>query len=213
MKIRRILSFCCILFAFNTLIFAQDSKEVVPVRIGGYGQVQPVTGPLGEYIKLNAGGGFAVEAGLPLDWKVELGFLAGSSFYVNPVKDETLESVMNVQMYGGVYCSVPFGVSGFSFRPELDYGAAVFIVKPSALAASNILKNCYVDQIITFNAGFRYFNPAMAKGRLEFELAPVISVTPEKGSAGIFAGGRIGIFYRVNGIDAAKTVKIEDTAE
>lgn len=201
---KKIVTVMCAFLALTFIIFAQEAgadagkkESVIPVRIGGYGSFQPAFGSLKDFVKFNAGGGAAVEVGLPYTGMMGIGVSGHAEFNTNPVKVDSLLSVWNMQYYVGGYLSIPFGVTGISFHPEFDYGVVCYFPKKSP-DYDGALKSTYVDQLLKVDLGFRYSNPKFA-GKLEFELAPTFSFTPEKKGSGVFIGGRLGILYRIAG--------------
>lgn len=206
-SMKKILAGLCILVAASVMVFAQETEATekskfnwdLPVSVGAYGNFQGVVGPLAKYTGSNMGAGVSAEVGIPSVKFADFGVVASAAFNGNPVTSDILNSLWNMQFYGGVYVNIPIASSGFVFHPEVDYGIMCFFPTPSYSGSE--LKGCYVDQLLMANLGFRYSNEAVANGNIEFEIAPNIAITPEKGSAGLFIGGRIGVYYRINSLD------------
>ena len=180
--------------------------EIQDMKVGVYGSMTPALGELGNYVSSSLGGGVAFEMGMPLyigedapeimNIFKRFGFSAHVSGNSNPVKNDLLSSMWNLQATLGIYVRLDLPVSGLAVVPEVDYGMIMNFPKANP-AYGNTLASLYVDQLVQFGIGIRYAPPSLLDRKLEFEVAPTYTLCTEKGNMLQYAGGRVGVLYRI----------------
>ncbi len=194
-----------LLAAFSASIFAQEEDydidpefsytpgfEIVNNRLGFYGEFSPVIGSFQELVTGNYGGGITAEAELFKYFGA--GVKIGGNY--NPLKTEKLSSVWNLETALSLHVRIPLFAEGIYFQPEFDYG--VFIYFPTiAPGYSGKLNPCYVDQMLQIGTALRIGSPKFLGGKVELDLCPLYTFSPEQGEMNSFIGGRAGIYIKM----------------
>lgn len=178
--------------------FAQKINGELEVRVGGNFQFTPVLGELSDYVSSSIGGGIKAEIDLPvyISDVLEIGVPVNAGFGGNPIKNDLLKSMFNIQFSSGIYGRIMLFDDNFIIQPELDYGMVLTLPTVNK-TYPNELDSVYADQSIQFVLGFRYAPQAIDFGMLEFELAPLYTLCLENNNLVHYLGGRLGVMIRV----------------
>ena len=181
-----------------------NSGFISTIKLGGNFTASIPLGDLSEFTGLGYGGGIDFEMGIPI-WILQdtpfvgqifknfaVGVEANYNYLVS--KNENLANLMNIQACATALTLIPIG-AGFSVVPEIGIGVAINI--PAETGGNININNIYVDQIYSFSAGIRFSHPKMLNDRLEFQITPTYSISPEYNSAVQYFSFKFGVLGRI----------------
>lgn len=184
------------LFLFITIVFLGFTSFAEGFAIGGdvFGQW-----PIGDYSKIaNANFGLSVTGeytfplSLPLNMDLGAGIRAEYG-HVFPKADANLKSDEEIRAFANIWLRIPFKLfnQNFAFQPEAGGGISTFFTKYQNKGTE---KNAaYLSPLINLAASLRWM-PASLQN-LEIELAPVLTIIPEKDSSTNMLGLRLGAIW------------------
>lgn len=184
------------LFLFITIVFLGFTSFAEGFAIGGdvFGQL-----PIGDYSKIaNANFGLSVTGeytfplSLPLNMDLGAGIRAEYG-HVFPKADANLKSDEEIRAFANIWLRIPFKLfnQNFAFQPEAGGGISTFFTKYQNKGTE---KNAaYLSPLINIAASLRWMPAALQN--LEIELAPVLTIIPEKDSSTNMLGLRLGAIW------------------
>ena len=184
------------LFLFITIVFLGFTSFAEGFAIGGdvFGQW-----PIGDYSKIaNANFGLSVTGeytfplSLPLNMDLGAGIRAEYG-HVFPKADANLKSDEEIRAFANIWIRIPFKLfnQNFAFQPEAGGGISTFFTKYQNKGTE---KNAaYLSPLINIAASLRWMPAALQN--LEIELAPVLTIIPEKDSSTNMLGLRLGAIW------------------
>lgn len=216
---KKLLLITCAFSLLSFISFAQDAvssdsapdvkngtekaKIISDFRIGGFFNFEPAVGDLSNYVFSSIGGGFSLEAGIPITDDIPVlntfGIALRGTFNTGLMKETHVNSLFNMRYMVGAYSRIPLPGEMFTFMPEFDYGIALNMPK----STSPYVKPFYADQVMQLALGLGFSHKNMLKGNLEFDFTPTYTLSPEKNTIAHYIGFRFGVVYKV--IDSNKT--------
>src|SRR5574344_1006943 len=164
--------------------------KVKSFRLGVYGTGEYFFGEYADYVKLESGVGVACSYLLPnKTGRCMLGLSVrceGNVFL--PVKAQL--GGRNIAALGGILLFIPFGSSGFSIVPELNYGVVFQNIVASNAGSS--LDSTYSDNLMVLTLAMRYAPDDLPS--VEFEVAPAYLFSPVNDGMIQAASVRVGVW-------------------
>ena len=181
--------------------FSDQVPRYEGLGFGAFFLNQYAAGGWSKFAVANIGLGIDGEYTLPhfLPLNMDL----GASFHIDyghtfPKKDSTLAEHNELRFGFGGWLRIPVRAWGqnFAFQPEFEWG-----ISASRARGQNGSKadGYFCDQIITIAPALRWVVPKIADQRLELDLSPVWTLSPEKKSNCIdFIGIRLGAIWHMD---------------
>ena len=177
-------------WTFNSYYVSQNNNKAKNVKIVAYGIMRQSLMEYANYIERETGGGLGVEF---THKRFRKGMQFGSTIHLeaNSVKPKSFicENGFSIRGSAGVWLSVPFGQSDFSFQPSLECGLQFLKMKTTDLYKD---LEPYLDLFGQASFSFRYLNKNNGCG---FEIAPSATVIPYSENVSFSYGARAGILY------------------
>ena len=164
--------------------------KVKSFSLGVYGTGEYFFGEYADYVKLGAGVGVACSYLLP--YKIGR-CMMGLSVRCEGnllLPAEAISGGRDVAALGGILLFIPFGSSGFSIVPELNYGALFQNLVASNAGSS--LDSTYSDNLMVLTLAMRYAPDDLPS--FEFEVAPAYMFSPVNDGMIQAASVRVGVW-------------------
>ncbi|MCM1320937.1 MAG: hypothetical protein NC041_02030 [Bacteroides sp.] len=180
-----------------TLICCSLSKMFsAEIRIGGQYVYTHAVFDYSDFAKRTYGGTISGEISFDYPRIIKLGTSVHASLAdVSPSSNDIIVSSLAF-FSGGFWVRVPFGKSGFSFQPEIEYGIVFSDTKTDETTSSRnpevIAIDTYKDQFIQFSAALRF---SFRRIPFEIDAAPLFLFSPEKVSGVHLLGFRAGLLF------------------
>lgn len=180
--------FCSLLFLFFS--FSSVNLFARHIGTGIYGISKVPIGNAADYFTDALGGG--------LSFEFSLSEMFGETLRMEycPIipKNDTIIQAWQFTQFLGLWYSMPFSQTGFSFKPEIELG---LIFQGARLDAEygELPQKAYVDFIFQFSPSLRFKNKKLLNERLELEWSPIFSFVTQKRGGLAFLGVRLGVQY------------------
>ena len=171
-----------------------EAKQYEGVAVGLSVMNQYPLGDWGDYAKTNIGGGLAAEYTLPhfLPLSIDLGASFRFEFaHTLPKSDTTLKSHNEIRAAAGLFFRIPFAIGGctLALQPEVAVGASLNNTEGQNGAKAS---GWYTDTLIMVAPSVRFVPPAEALSHIEFEIAPLWTMSLEDSNTVNNIGFRLG---------------------
>lgn len=173
------------------LVFCSMPSFSQTLKVGADFSGAFAAGDAANYFGGILGGGARAE----YEFSAKFGLCSFVDFYAAVSKESDVYNAWTLDFLLGGFYRVDFGNSGFSVQPALSAGLCLENAKVNGGSISSFP---YTDFVLKNELSFRYSNPKVAEGKIEFALTPFVILIPQKGALAVYGGASLGLLYRFN---------------